>query len=215
VLAGVHEFVPPTVKIHLFGLARLNGIPDFHVLGVSSVDSASYLRQAWMRTAQSYALMSGTYAALRIPECGKSFRAKRMAEHASLSENRVRQLEQEALRAVRALASKDCSVDCCLNALLELDRLVTAERVDMTALYRRTLSERPWEQCDCRLCRASGVEIAIFRGNNRNRRRGFHNTYIFYRLFQQAVLHGEASLAHLEPSSPQLSLFANVAGGAQ
>ena len=27
----------------------------------------------------------------------------------------------------------------------------------------------------------------IFRGNNRNRRRGFHNTYVFYRLLQQAL----------------------------
>jgi hypothetical protein len=34
------------------------------------------------------------------------------------------------------------------------------------------------------------VEVAIFRGNNRNRRRGFHNTHEFYRLLGR-LLAGE------------------------
>jgi len=34
------------------------------------------------------------------------------------------------------------------------------------------------------------VEVAIFRGNNRNRRRGFHNTRVFYDLIGR-ILAGE------------------------
>lgn len=53
--------------------------------------------------------------------------------------------------------------------------------------YRRTLRERPWEYCNCAICSENGIEVAIFRGNTRNRRRGFHNTKQFYDQFQQAL----------------------------
>lgn len=46
--------------------------------------------------------------------------------------------------------------------------------------YDRLLRDRPWEKCDCVICRALGIEVVLFRGNDRNRRRGFHNTYVFY-----------------------------------
>jgi hypothetical protein len=190
IIAAVREKIPPEVRIHAFGVARLDSVEAFSRAGVQSVDSASYLRQAWMRLHQGYATMNGPYSALRIPAAGKSFRAKHMRNHAGLAEERILQMEEAALSAVRGLARRMCSVDNCLNALLEYDRFVTAERIDMTAAYRRTLEERPWENCDCAICRKWGVEVIIFRGNNRNRRRGFHNTYIFYRLLQRA-LHGE------------------------
>jgi hypothetical protein len=54
-------------------------------------------------------------------------------------------------------------------------------------LYREVLEKRPWEKCDCTICREIGIEVIIFRGNNRNRRRGFHNTYIFNRQYRLAV----------------------------
>jgi hypothetical protein len=50
--------------------------------------------------------------------------------------------------------------------------------------YRELLNARPWERCDCPICEEHGIEIAIFRGNNRNRRRGFHNTRRFYDQFE-------------------------------
>lgn len=64
---------------------------------------------------------------------------------------------------------------------------MTAKRVDLSGPYRNTLEKRPWEKCQCAICRRDGVEVIIFRGNNRNRRRGFHNTYVFYRLIEQAL----------------------------
>jgi len=51
--------------------------------------------------------------------------------------------------------------------------------------YRRLLRRRPWEQCPCPICEEYGIEVAIFRGNNRNRRRGFHNTRRFYDRFER------------------------------
>lgn len=209
ILEWVHQVVPKSVDIHLFGVARMKALSDFARLGIRSVDSASYLRQAWMRLAQSYLSLSGEYAALRIPEAGKSFRAKRMQDHAALDERQVQRLERNALKAVRALADHRCSVDNCLNALLEYDQYVTSDRVDMTELYRKTLTERPWERCECALCRMIGVEIIIFRGNNRNRRRGFHNTYIFYRLAQKILNTGDVNwvVSSEVKSAQQMPLF--------
>jgi len=215
ILDDVHRVVPDSVQVHLFGLARLNAITNFANLGVDSVDSASYLRQAWMRVGQSYVTEHGAYAALRIPEAGKSFRAKQMTGHAELSETRIQSLEQSAIGSVRALALDECSVETCLDHLLEYDRFVTSDRVNMADLYRRTLTERPWERCPCDICRRWGVEVIIFRGNNRNRRRGFHNTYVFYNLLQKA-LHGEpVDLdAPAADDGEELPLFASMPGRA-
>jgi hypothetical protein len=213
ILEAVHEVVPATIKIHLFGVARTKAISDFVKLGIRSVDSASYLRQAWMRLAQSYLTLNDEYAALRIPESGKSFRAKRMQNEASIDEKRARHMEKNALSAIRSLAKHECSVDACLNALLEYDQHVTSNRIDMTNLYIKTLTDRPWEKCECEICRADGVEVIIFRGNNRNRRRGFHNTYMFYRLAQRLL---NCETEHLamdqeETSSQQIPLFSAAA----
>ena len=204
ILRAVHDVVPTSVRMHLFGLARLNGLAMFTRLGVSSVDSASFLRQAWMRTTTSYVMPSESFAALRIPEAGKSFRAKRMNEQAGLSDAAISRMEQNALRSVREYAARQGSLDAALNALLEYDRFVTADRVDLSGPYRNTLEKRPWELCGCEVCRQAGIEVVIFRGNNRNRRRGFHNTYVFYRLLDQAL---RGDTAGLPGRQLQLSLM--------
>jgi hypothetical protein len=99
-------------------------------------------------------------------------------------------MEQAALKAVRGFGERRVALKDALEALLDYDQFVTKERVSMEPAYRRTLEDRPWEQCDCSICKTYGIEVVIFRGNNRNRRRGFHNTWVFYRLLQQ-VLNGE------------------------
>ncbi|WP_332898905.1 queuine tRNA-ribosyltransferase tRNA-guanine transglycosylase [Haladaptatus sp. CMSO5] len=53
--------------------------------------------------------------------------------------------------------------------------------------YEATLRSRPWDECDCPICEEHGIEVAIFRANNRNRRRGFHNTHRFYQQFDNAL----------------------------
>ena len=77
-----------------------------------------------------------------------------------------------------------------LDPLTEYDTLLAGERNGTRERIRRTLEDRPWEMCGCAICSRWGVEVAIFRGNNRNRRRGFHNTHVFYRLIGR-ILEGE------------------------
>jgi hypothetical protein len=58
------------------------------------------------------------------------------------------------------------------------DRLDGQTTERRSALYRETLKDKPWKRCLCAMCRELGVEVIIFRGNNRNRRRGFHNLWV-------------------------------------
>jgi hypothetical protein len=53
--------------------------------------------------------------------------------------------------------------------------------------YRDLLREKPWQECGCEVCTDLGIDVAIFRGNNRNRRRGFHNTRNFYDQFEEML----------------------------
>jgi hypothetical protein len=58
---------------------------------------------------------------------------------------------------------------------------------DLLEKYQETLRERPWEKCDCPICEEHGIEVCIFRGNDRNRRRGFHNTRRFYDELEESL----------------------------
>lgn len=53
--------------------------------------------------------------------------------------------------------------------------------------YEELLRRKPWDECECKICCEHGIEVAIFRGNNRNRRRGFHNTRLFYDQFEESL----------------------------
>jgi len=45
--------------------------------------------------------------------------------------------------------------------------------------YRDLLEAAPWRRCQCGVCQDVGIQVAIFRGTERNKRRGFHNVYVF------------------------------------
>ena len=45
--------------------------------------------------------------------------------------------------------------------------------------YKRTLEDMPWKGCNCGLCAKDGIDVAVFRGSERNKRRGFHNLCVF------------------------------------
>lgn len=92
-------------------------------------------------------------------------------------------MENNALKAIRQYANnKTLDVERVLKAILEYDTLLLREydgnhHYDK---YMKTLVDRPWEKCNCEICKEIGVEVIIFRGANRNKRRGFHNTKVFY-----------------------------------
>ncbi|EMC3067100.1 tRNA-guanine transglycosylase, partial [Salmonella enterica] len=50
-----------------------------------------------------------------------------------------------------------------------------------------TLGDRPWRKCECNICRSIGINVIIFRGAERNRRRGFHNIQVLYNRLQYTL----------------------------
>jgi hypothetical protein len=49
------------------------------------------------------------------------------------------------------------------------------------------LETQPWKACQCEICKEIGIHVVLFRGAERNRRRGFHNLYVFFQRLQQRV----------------------------
>ena len=189
ILDEVHKVVPNDVDMHLFGIARPKVLNVFADYGVTSVDSASYLRRAWMGTGENYLTENGElYAAIRIPDSTKSFRAKRMVSEGRATLSQVQKLEQSCIKAMHNFDKGKASISKTLNILMEYDHLITPDRPDNSALLEKTLREAPWKRCGCDICRRDGIDVVIFRGNNRNRRRGFHNTYVFYRMMQKTLM---------------------------
>ena len=186
ILNRVHEVVPKEIPIHLFGIARTEALSEFSQKGVRSVDSASYLRRAWLVAKDNYFTLDGdNYSSIRIPEPGKSYRAKRIVSEGRATEKALRKLEGECRKVMGEIAKQEISVEKALDPLEEYDLLISTERVSLRESYRRTLEDRPWEKCPCEICQKWGIHVIVFRGNNRNRRRGFHNTFVYYRLLQK------------------------------
>ena len=120
------------VKIHVLGTGSPQILDFYTTHGITSFDSATWFRQAWMSGQHNYFTTNGTQH--------KSFRATRIG----LGVFEATQLNWEA----------------------EVS-------------------------CPCPVCQAVGQQILLFRGHERNTRRGFHNVYQYIQLLnvhRQAVL---------------------------
>jgi hypothetical protein len=282
----------PGLRIHLFGVTRVEHLADFQRLGSTSFDSASRLRRAWMDGTRNYFVGERVFTAVRIPfahgklksmlrtlktlradventsasqaalDCitarigialqqgaagiggGQGSRQNGTNHHgspplgdehmsdllarlhtlpdpgsperASLLDDLARlgdqlghipeiffQAEQEALAALRAFDQGHQNLETTLLAVYRYGLLWgdTKQRLDA---YRQTLMSRPWEQCRCAICGEIGIEVVIFRGNNRNRRRGFHNTW---HLYEELRAIRQRPPADTTPMMEQLEIF--------
>lgn len=199
-ITAVMAVVPPGVRVHVFGVARLTLLSLFIELGIESVDSAAPLRQAWLSANDNYFTLDRTYAAIRLPLSADE-RPKRwtLVGRSDVSLSRLQRAEREAMRALRAYAKRRAGIRATLDAIRAYDDLLAERQEGQTAerrmaLYEATLRDKPWKHCPCGICKALGVEVIIFRGNNRNRRRGFHNLWVVRQRIERArrQVHGES-----------------------
>ena len=185
ILRSVRDGIPSNVSIHLFGVARLEATLAFQALGVQSFDSASPLRRAWLDARKNYLTPDGWYASIRIPYL-RGQRAQQIVRDGLMSEAHLSRLEQDCLSGIRSFAQHSHGPSNeLLDMLMSYDALLRGSSTDTYGSRERIgrlLADRPWERCGCAVCQRRGVEVVVFRGNNRNRRRGFHNTYVFYQL---------------------------------
>ncbi len=174
-LAAVDEIRMTDVELHLLGISRLDAMTRFAEYGVTSFDSTAPFRQAFMDDRDNYQVPGGGhYVAIRVPQVDANPTVKRRVLAGELDQRTLARAERQCLQALRAVGEDAQHTDEALAALDEYERLLGVKRSYLVD-YGRTLSERPWEMCPCSLCRAHGIQIAIFRGTERNKSRGFHN----------------------------------------
>jgi hypothetical protein len=171
------------VWVHLFGILRPKLQPSFRSLGVSSFDSASYLRKAWLRSDQNYLAPDASrwYGSIRIP-IAASKRMREAAEAAGIGAEALADLESQCLMA---LESFDGSPEATAELLKSVDAYGPlldrrGEENHFAEKHGALLRDMPWRKCRCPMCRGAGVNVVVFRGANRNKRRGLHNTWVLY-----------------------------------
>lgn len=189
-LTEIKPLLKSDTHVHLLGIARPESFVDFCNLGVTSIDSTTPLQQAFKDRKNNYHTPSGkAYTAVRVPQFDANPSLSRKIKSGAVDQDVARRMEKAVLKALFLYDKDELGLTETLETVMEYEHLhsgpVDAEK--MRADYHRTLSERPWRQCQCTICKAIGINVIIFRGAERNRRRGFHNIQVLYTRLQHTL----------------------------
>ncbi|MDA8054262.1 MAG: tRNA-guanine transglycosylase DpdA [Thermoplasmatales archaeon] len=192
-ILSILEEIEPELEgawLHLFGVLRPSYLTKFEDLGVVSFDSASYLRKAWLRSGQNYLTSDNEwYAAIRVPYSDNTT-IRKSSKKRGISIEQLVSLERRAIQSLKMYESGQASIERTLRTVVKYDSLLTRNSSDGSNLqerYRRTLDDKPWKKCNCEVCKEMGIDVLIFRGSNRNKRRGFHNSWVFNNILKDST----------------------------
>jgi hypothetical protein len=175
------------VQLHLLGTTRCENMHVFARLGVTSFDSTSPFRQSFKDDSDNYYTLNRTYTALRVPQVEGNPRLRDRIRAGQARQDEALKLERDCLVALRRYDAGELKVATALRALQKYDRFCDQGRRDRSEAYRETLEDRPWQSCPCGVCAPAGIDVAMFRGAERNKRRGFHNLYVFGQRLRRGV----------------------------
>jgi hypothetical protein len=173
-------------QLHLLGITRCEAVEQFAALGVTSFDSTSPFRQSFKDDRDNYYALDRTYTAVRVPQVDGNPKLKARIRAGQVRQGEALELEQRCLRLLRSYDAGASKLAPVLDALQTYEALYDGKR-DRRAAYEEILTDRPWQRCRCGICEDAGVQVAIFRGAERNKRRGFHNVYIFSQRLQREL----------------------------
>lgn len=186
-LVQISTILAPETELHLLGITRIDAMDRFSELGVTSFDSTSAFRQAFMDDRKNYHTSDRAYVAIRVPQVDGNPILKRAIVAGSVSQKDALAAEREALRSLRSFDGSRASHRACIDALGEYEAVWPPRKRSYLPLYAETLEAAPWRRCPCTICRQHGIEIAIFRGTERNKRRGFHNLSVLQERMSRLV----------------------------
>src|SRR4051794_39527408 len=191
VLSAISEIRAPATRLHLLGVTRCDRIPDFATHGVTSFDSTSPFRQAFKDDRDNYYTLDKTWVALRVPQIEGNAKLQRRIRAGGIDHAPAPRLERVALSQLAAFDNGQADVESVVAALREYETLHDEKR-DRSEAYRAVLNARPWKECDCEVCSQVGIHVMIFRGTERNKRRGFHNLHVFAKRLERELTSGGA-----------------------
>lgn len=174
-------------EFHLFGVTRCEQVPHFRRYGVSSFDSTSPFRQAFKDETDNYYVLDDAFVALRVPQIDGNAKLQARIRSGEVNQDTARALEQAALDALRRFEQGKLGLATAVSRLCAYQALHD-EHKDRRQAYAKTLTAAPWKECNCAVCRNAGIEVALFRGTERNKRRGFHNLHVFAQRLERALV---------------------------
>jgi hypothetical protein len=177
VLESVKTKISPSTQLHLFGVSRLEHIGEFSKLGVVSFDSTSPLTQAFKEDHDNYHAMDKKYCAIRVPQVDINVQLKNRILSGQVKQSEAFRLESGCLEALQLFDKKRYQREALIELLIEYQQLFGGKR-NYAAEYDEILRDKPWKDCECSVCKTIGIHVMIFRGAERNRRRGFHNVFV-------------------------------------
>jgi hypothetical protein len=151
---------------------------EFASLGVTSFDSTSAFRQAFKDDRDNYHTPDRTYTAIRVPQVDGNAKLKKRIQAGQVSQDKAIRLEQACMQALRGYGYGEVKIGQVLGCLEAYEQIFDGRKSYREA-YRETLEDAPWKTCTCGICDNAGINVVIFRGSERNKRRGFHNIYAF------------------------------------
>ena len=155
--------------------------------GVTSFDSTSPFRQSFMDDRDNYYTLNSTFVALRVPHPDGNPALRRRIQAGEVDQQEAVDAERLCLKTLRAVDAGTASVDRAVAALRSYEKIYDTKERDRSTAYRRTLEAAPWKSCRCGICQDAGIEVMIFRGAERNKRRGFHNLAVFKRRLNRTI----------------------------
>jgi hypothetical protein len=176
-LGELNTIRDPRTQFHLLGITRRSNILQFASYGVTSFDSTSAFRQAFKDDKDNYHTVDRTYTAIRVPQVDGYPRLKAQILAGQVDQDAAIERERACLRALQEYDAGETSVRQVIDALQRYNEILGFE--DYAGAYKEVLDEAPWKTCSCNICAKAGINVLLFRGSERNKRRGFHNLNVF------------------------------------
>jgi hypothetical protein len=188
------------IKLHILGFAKADNLHEFVAPRLypklASIDTTSPLLRAFKDDRKNYYLPNQIggfeyFTAIRVPQAFENIRIKKAIAKGIYKIEDILQLEDSAMKSLRAYDRNMVSLDSVIDKIMQYSRVFIIDGYhakasdekklsDLADRYRVTLLEKPWKRCNCPVCSELSIEIIIFRGSNRNKRRGIHNLYVFH-----------------------------------
>lgn len=197
----------PDIKLHILGFAKADNLHEFVVPGLypklASIDTTSPLLRAFKDDRKNYYLPNQNgrfdyFTAIRVPQAFENNKIKRAIAKGIYKIEDIVKLETRAIKSLRDYDKNMTSIESAIDSTIQYARTFIVDDyqpkasdekklLDLAEKYKITLAEKPWKRCMCPVCSNLSIEVIIFRGSNRNKRRGMHNLYVFHNHLKQLI----------------------------
>lgn len=211
-LQAIREAVPASTRLHILGFAKADDIDSFHGFDIASFDTTSPLIRAFKDAKQNYYLPGDGlglryYTSIRVPQAIENPKLQRAVKKGMFRAEELVRLEALALGALRAFDRGEADLEETLRHVLVYSAPLVEERpyedcagsialAKLEGRYRVTLTDRPWKDCRCGICESAAIDVIIFRGSNRNKRRGIHNLAVYHEHIERLDLKRAVNRPH-------------------